>query len=708
MPPLDAGRGPLVHCRLAALGPGCWALGIVLPALCGDAAGLRNLVREIAAGYGALVTGAELDGEPLQYADLAEWQNGLLEDGGIERWRRRDHAAPPGLPMARAAGPGRLTPRGLRVSLGDGEAIEALARRHGASARAFLLACWQILLSRLGDQKEMLLGVFDDGRSYEGLDRALGPFAKHLPLVYRPEPDTSFADLLRRTETELAELRQWQEYYDPEQGSPPEGGEPAYLPACFVFEEEIRPLAAGGVTFAASRVEAWVDRFDLALVGRRCESLLAELWYDERVFRRQDVARLAGQLSALVDGALAAPGTAVADLPALSPPERHRLIVELNQTAAGGPPAHGAHELFERQARLTAGRPAVRCEDREITYGELSGRANRLAHHLRHLGVRPEVPVVICCERSLETVVAILGVLKAGGAYVPLDPGQPAARLGALLEEAGAPVLMTQERLKGALPAHGARVLCLDSDWPEIARESDCDPISLGEPESLAYVIFTSGSTGRPKGVGVEHRQLVNYIARAVAALDLPGEASFATVSTFAADLGHTMIFPSLCLGGCLHVVAQERLAAPEDAADYFSRHPVDCLKIVPTHLEALLGAVIPKGCCRASGWCSAARPAAGAWSSGSAALAPECVRVQSLRPDRDHGRSAHPSYHRRSRGEGLARIGPRRSLPWAARSGTPGSMSWTPVCARCRSACRASSTSAAPASRAATSAGRS
>ncbi|HEX5760266.1 MAG TPA: amino acid adenylation domain-containing protein, partial [Thermoanaerobaculia bacterium] len=593
--PLDVGRGPLVHGRLAALAEGEWGLVLALPGLCADAAGLRILVREVAAGYGACVEGPQLTAEPLQYADLSEWQNGLLEEGEADQWRRRvGSCTPPSLPFARAAGRGRFEPRVLAVALdaAEGERIVELARANGASPRAFLLACWQLLIGRVSGRSEMLLGVVDDGRSYEGLDRALGPFAKHLPLVCGAEPNTRFADLLRRAEADLADLRQWQEYYDPDQGGTPEA--PAYLPVCFAWEEELPPLVAGGVTFAVPTVEAWIERFDLALVVRRAEALGLELQYDAAACRPEDVARLADQLRALVSSALEAPDAAAGELVGISAAERHRLVVELNRTEAERTPARGIHELFARQARTVPERPALRYEDRELTYGELAGRVHRLARRLRRLGVGPETPVAVCCERSLEIVVSILGVLEAGGAYVPLDPGQPAARLRAMLDEVGAKVLLTQERLAAKLPSQGAGVLRLDADWGEIATESDRTPPPVGEPENLAYVIFTSGSTGRPKGVGVEHRQLLNYVTGAVEALDLAAASSFATVSTFAADLGHTAVFPALCLGGCLHVVSQERLSDPTAAGDYFARHPVDCLKIVPSHLEALLGCANP------------------------------------------------------------------------------------------------------------------
>src|SRR6185295_17484541 len=155
---------------------------------------------------------------------------------------------------------------------------------------------------------------------------------------------------------------------------------------------------------------------------------------------------------------------------------------------------------------------AVEFYDASVTYAELDRRANQLGHHLRALGVGPEVRVGLCVERSLEMVVGMLGILKSGGAHVPLDPAYPRERLAFMLADAAMPVLLTQERLVGALPEHTARVLRLDADWPDVARAPDTCPESGATADTLAYVIYTSGSTGKPKGVLVEHRGVGNIV----------------------------------------------------------------------------------------------------------------------------------------------------------------------------------------------------
>ena len=251
--------------------------------------------------------------------------------------------------------------------------------------------------------------------------------------------------------------------------------------------------------------------------------------------------------------------------------------------------------MFEAQVARTPDAVAVVFEDQELTYRELNIRANQVAHHLQALGVGPEVLVGLHVERSLEMMMGLLGIIKAGGAYVPLDPAYPQERLTCILRDAQVSVLLTQQQLSAGLSEPQTQIVCLDTNSELIAQESQTNPINKVTPDNLVYVLYTSGSTGIPKGVAVEHYQLCNYLHGISKRLALSNSASFATVSTLAADLGNTMIFVSLCTGGCLHILSQERVADPYTMADYFRRHAIDCLKIVPSHLAALQTSPYPE-----------------------------------------------------------------------------------------------------------------
>ncbi|HZI21728.1 MAG TPA: amino acid adenylation domain-containing protein, partial [Gemmatimonadales bacterium] len=244
------------------------------------------------------------------------------------------------------------------------------------------------------------------------------------------------------------------------------------------------------------------------------------------------------------------------------------------------------HDLIEAQARRTPERMAVVFEDQRLDYRELDRRAALLASHLRGHGAGPDVCVGLCVERSLEMIVGILGVLKAGSAYVPVDAGYPRERTAFMLADAAATIVLTQTSLRDNLPGDLAHVVCLDEfDWSSAAADGAAAPCV---PPNLAYVIYTSGTTGRPKGVAIEHRNIVNYVLGVAQRLRFEPGMNHATVSTIAADLGNTVIFPALATGGCLHVVSRERAENQDQLAAYCERERIDVLKIVPSHLAAL------------------------------------------------------------------------------------------------------------------------
>src|ERR1019366_3221247 len=213
------------------------------------------------------------------------------------------------------------------------------------------------------------------------------------------------------------------------------------------------------------------------------------------------------------------------------------------------------HQLFEAQAERTPDAVAIVFEAEQLTYGELNRRANQLAHHLRALGVGPEVLVAICLERSLEMVIALLGVLKAGGAYLPLDPAYPKERLAFMLEDAQVPVLLTQERLVERFAEHDAKVICLDSGWETLARESGENPGSSTLPENLAYVIYTSGSTGQPRGVLVSHGSIADHCRNAQRYYELDSRDVVLQFASLSFDVSLEEILPTLIAGARLVIM---------------------------------------------------------------------------------------------------------------------------------------------------------
>jgi amino acid adenylation domain-containing protein len=597
--PCSPERDSPLRVLLIALEPGLRLLAVTLPGLCADRAGAVNLVREIARAYGD----GEATGPEMQYADLAEWQNDLLEAeetrAGREHWVAAELPWQGGLGCELpVSGDARFRPASLPVPISQWAAtrLDDLACGGDVSVASFLLAAWGLLLGRWRGGEALTLGLACDGRRYRELADAIGPFARLLPLT-STAAGASLRAAAGQAEATARQARTFQESFDWEKVQGMEKGEAAartFLPWAFSFEDAPESLTIQDVRFTFEAVSGCLERFELLFaVTRRGGALAAEIHYDRCRFNPADLERLAAQLVSFLDQLAAHPDTSSADLPVLGESERQELLGSFNAARSPEPPAAGIHEIIAGQADRTPDALAIVGDSLALTYAELDRRANRLARRLRELGVGPEARVALWAERSVETVVGLLGILKAGGAYVPLEPGQPQPRLVRMLEEVDAVALVARRQLAAELPAGPWPLVWLeDSIGGEGGEEA---PTSSVAPENLAYVLFTSGSTGQPKGVAVEHRQLLNYVQAVSERLDFPTGAVFAAVTPFAADLGHTMVFPALCSGGCLLVASQEQARDPEALGDLFARHPVDCLKVVPSHLAALLGGSRPE-----------------------------------------------------------------------------------------------------------------
>ncbi|HEY6322315.1 MAG TPA: amino acid adenylation domain-containing protein, partial [Thermoanaerobaculia bacterium] len=378
-------------------------------------------------------------------------------------------------------------------------------------------------------------------------------------------------------------------------------GETPLFSVLFALQNVPPPrLDAGGIAMRSLAVAPSATRFDWVLYARGDEAAVdLTLEYRSDVFHAATCERALGHLEALLAAALAAPERAAAELPMLGAAESHQLVVEA-PAAPPHDPAPAVTALFEGWAARTPEAPAVVSDDRCWTYRELNARANRLARRLRAMGGGPEVPVVLYLPRSPGMVLGLLAVLKAGGAYLPIEPPLPPRRLEMLAAAVGARIAITTEALAGDLPTWVDRRLSITGDAvaevPAGAGDDAAGNLGLAIPEqALAYVIHTSGSTGAPKAIGVERGHLAAYLRGALERLQPPSGASFALLSTFAADLGNTALFTALGTGGGLHVPAAEVAADAEAVADYGERHAIDCLKITPSHLRALLASTRPQ-----------------------------------------------------------------------------------------------------------------
>ena len=403
--------------------------------------------------------------------------------------------------------------------------VRTRARALGVSAASLLHLAWAQVVGRTSGREDVVFGTVLLGRlqGMAGSDRALGMFINTLPVRVRLG-DGGVEAVARRTHASLSGLVAHE--HAPLALAQRCSGVPAPLPL-FSALLNYRHTAAGPAVMAQAEVAfAGIENLGSEERTNYPLTLSVDDFGEGFALTVQaasgiDAAVVCGYVHRALESVIEAlehdPSRPLRSLEMLPVEERHRLLVEWNATAAAYPQQTCIHELFEAQVERTPDAIALVHEDHELSYGELNARANRLAHHLRALGVGPDDRVAICVERSAAMVVGLLAVLKAGGAYVPLDPSYPAERLDYMLSDSAPVVVLTQSGLRDMLGdgVAGIAVVELDGDGSQWGAQPDSnpDPAAVGLRSShLAYVIYTSGSTGTPKGVMVEHRGVVNRL----------------------------------------------------------------------------------------------------------------------------------------------------------------------------------------------------
>ncbi len=575
------------------------ALGMVVHHIACDGASVGILLDEILALYEreSLGRANALGVLPIQFADYALWQRSWFEAGEYERqldyWRERlaEHPAAPELPFDRprgaaaAKGEGRhqvLLPAGL-----SGE-LRRLAHAQGTSVFMAMLALLNLLLYRFSGQSDLCVGSPIADRQRLETQGMVGYLTNMLVLRSRIDLSQSYSQLLRAVRQTVLDAHAHPDLpfdllVDALKPERQPGVHPLFQVKCTQQQDLAATRRVAGLEVTIEALSGGEAHFDLSLdFVDRPEGIAVTFGYALALFDAVSVARFAQEFEALAEAVAGKPDEVLARLPLLgqAPPLRGPDIVF---------PHDDVLELWDSSLRNHPNRVAVRCGDTCLTYRELELRAEQLANGLMQQGVGPERRVAVLAERSCEFVLGVLAVLKAGGAYVPLDPQLPAERLQYQLADSDARWLLAAR--PPAWPA-GLPVLPLTLTGDEaeaVTRQR------RHRPSQAAYLIYTSGSTGRPKGVVISRGALAHYVQAVLRKLDLPDDAeNVAMVSTVAADLGHTSFFGALCSGRTLHLIDAGLAFDPDGFAACMKDCRIDVLKIVPSHLQALLAAAEP------------------------------------------------------------------------------------------------------------------
>jgi amino acid adenylation domain-containing protein len=634
--PFDLAVGPLLRCLTIRLGDESWMLLFLFHHVVFDAWSARVFLGELGVFYRGRMSGAEvvLDRLPVQYADFAVWQrrwlSGEVLAKRLEFWR--DRLAGVGVlelpgdrprPVMRS-GRGGVVRAGLAGDVTAG--LAGVGRSCGATLYMVLLAAFEVVLGRWSGQRDIAVGTAVAGRERVETEGLIGFFANTLVMRANLSGDPSFAALVGRVREDVLAAFDHQdlpferlvEELRPERGL---SRNPLFQ-VFFSYQEEAQDAAReaageepvfGPATAAPLAVELGIAKFDLSWqVTKKDAELAGAFSYSTDLFDEQTIVRLAGHVRRVLEQVAANPDVAISDLDLLDDAERS-LLREWSAGPVKENPGRLFHEMFSELAAACPAAVAVQHGGGELTYGELDRRANRLARQIRALGAGPESVVAIRAGRGPAIALGVLGVLKAGAAYLPLDPDYPADRLGYMLADSAAAVLLTEHGLtqrgltEHGLTEHGLtgrvpgrpHVLWLDqelsrpavpSDPPEnnLAPDNDLSPDNDLTPDNAAYLIYTSGSTGRPKGTVVSHRSLVNLVhAQRDVLAPVPSDRVLQFAS-FSFDASLFELTWALANGARLCTAPKQSLRPGPDLEQTMARHGVTAAVLPPTALQVM------------------------------------------------------------------------------------------------------------------------
>ena len=606
--PFNLARGPMFRSLLLRLGPQEHLLLLTIHHIVSDGWSMGILFRELTQLYVSFCTGqpSPLPELPVQYGDYAVWQRDFLQgeilDKQLAYWKTKlaglavlemptDYARPPQQTF-------RGQSRPVRIAPAVAAELQTVMRQERVTLFMLLLAAFQTLLHRYSGQDDIVVGSPLAGRTRSEVEGLIGFFITTLALRTDASGDPSFREFLRRVRDVCLEADAHQdlpfeklvEELQPQR-------DPSRSPLFqIVFQVQNVPresLDLAGLKLQPVGLKSEIAKFDLSLAfAEEPGGLLGDLTYNTDLFASGTIERLAGHLQTLVAGIAASPEARLSALPLLTEEERRQLVVAWNEPGVHYAPGTTLPEWFAAQAARTPEAVALAYEEQRLTYRALNERANQLAHHLRGLGVGPDVLVGLCVERSLELVVGVLGILKAGGAYVPLDPAYPAERLAFMLEDSRAPVVLTQSRLRADLPASAAHIVCLDgAEKAALAAQPTTDPPGGGSAANLAYVIYTSGSTGKPKGALVTQHNVVRLMQATEGWFHFNASDVWTLFHSYAFDFSVWEMWGALLYGGRLVIVPYLTSRSPEAFYELLRREGVTVLNQTPSAFRQLIQA---------------------------------------------------------------------------------------------------------------------
>ncbi|HEX5835671.1 MAG TPA: amino acid adenylation domain-containing protein, partial [Pyrinomonadaceae bacterium] len=624
--PFNLTSGPLLRAQLLPLDPDDHVLMLTMHHCVSDGWSLRVLVKEVAALYEAIASGAAppLEDLPIQYADYAVWQREWLKadvlDEQLAYWKQQLSDAPPFLELpADRPRPAIQTHRGavatftLNADLTKG--LKELSRREEVTLFMTLMAGWQTLLHRYSGQQDIVVGIPVAGRNHPDLEALIGFFVNTLVVRANLGGEPAFRELLRRVkEVALAAyahqdvpFEKLVEELQPERNM---SYSPLFQVTISLQNDAEAEWTLPGLKLSSLPRETVSAKFDLSLTMIETQAEIeCLLEYNADLFDAVRIERMLVHFENLLQSAVENPDQPISTMRLLTEQERQLLLVEWNDTAVDYAQSVRLHHLFEQQVERTPEAVALVAEIAGETpalpgwsalkYSVLNERANQLAHYLRDLGVGPESRVGVLMERSIEMVVSLFAILKAGGAYVPLDPAYPRERLAFMLDDSSVSLLLTQQALADFLSPQNARVISVDAEVAAWKDKSKTNPAVTVAAENLAYVIFTSGSTGRPKGAMNSHGAIVNRLLWMQQEFNLTAADAVMQKTAFSFDVSVWEFFWPLMTGASLVLARPGGHQEPAYLARLIEQQSITVLHFVPSMLQQFIEEPLIESLCR-------------------------------------------------------------------------------------------------------------
>jgi len=610
--PFDLSCGPLLRISLARLGNDHHVLLWNMHHIIVDGWSFGIIVRELAVLYEAFLAGSSspLSSLPIQYADYALWQRAWLKGELLEcqlaYWRQRLSGALTSELAADYPRPKVQTFRGAKKSIQLSRQLLAslreLVRQENSTLFIALLAALKVLLYRYTGQREITVGTPVAGRSHREIEPLIGFFVNTLALRSKVFGHPRFTEFMREVrEVCLSAYANQDVPFDklvealrPDRDS----GHSPFFQVMFAFEDTLPlELSLPGLHVSAMEIESPTAKFDLTLSIREAlEGMLVSFQYNSDLFQEATIDRMAQHFQCLLYGVVTNPKQHISEVFLLTE-EEFGQVLRWNQTERRYPLNETVIDLLEAQLEKTPENPAVVSEGECLSYRVLHERAGRLAQFLRKAGIRPEIPVGVCLERSELLGIALLGIMKAGGAYVPLDPSLPVERLALMIEDSQAKLLLTQESLRTCVPAATLRVECLDAEWHKIAEHTSAGVERSVTGENPAYIIYTSGSTGIPKGVVITHRGLHNHMAWMQEEFPLDASDRVLQKTVFSFDASIWEFWAPLTTGAVLVMAHPEGHQDPAYWIQRIREEQITVLQLTPTQLCLLMEQKLVEEC---------------------------------------------------------------------------------------------------------------